>query len=105
MFKSHIAVVHLEPLDGELAVASHWVVDEQLEQFKDIALVLVVVAFLALAYAAEIWPITLSILIFAIGSIAYIAYIAYCRGWWPFGIRRKNKKAVDPPDNGPGSLH
>ena len=26
MFKSHIAVVHLEPLDGELAVASHWVV-------------------------------------------------------------------------------
>ena len=26
MFKSHIAVVHLEPLDRELAVASHWVV-------------------------------------------------------------------------------
>ena len=76
--------------------------DEQLEQLKDIALILVVVAFLALAYAAEILPITLPILIFAIGSIAYIAY---CRGWWPFGIRRKNKKAVDPPDNGPGSLH
>ena len=28
MFKSHIAVVHLEPLDRELAVASHWVVME-----------------------------------------------------------------------------
>ena len=76
--------------------------DELLEQLEGIALVLFVMALLALAYAAEIWPITLPILIFAIGSMAYIAY---CRGWWLFGIRRKNKKAVDPPDNGPGSLH
>ena len=72
--------------------------DEQLENLEDIATLLVIVGFLVLAYAAEIWPITLAILIFAIGSIAYIAYIAYSRGWWPFGFRRKNKKAVDPPD-------
>ena len=39
-FKSHIAVVHLEPLDGELAVASHWVV---MSLFTIIGLVGVVV--------------------------------------------------------------
>ena len=97
-FPATVKLTLFWPLDGELAVASHWVVDEQLENLEDIATLLVIVGILVLAYAAEIWPITLAILIFAIGSIAYIAYIAYSRGWWPFGFRRKNKKAVDPPD-------
>ena len=60
---------------------------------------MLVLAVLIWLFVIEFWPIILSIVILAIGLIAYYW------GWWPFGIRRKNKKAVDPPDNGPGSLH
>ena len=77
-------------------MASHWVVDELHENLEDIATLLVIVGILVLAAAAEMWrPITIPILILAIGSIAYIAYR---RVWWPFGFCRKKKKAVDPPD-------
>jgi len=101
--------VRVALLDGKLALASHWVVAEvSIEALsyadmdgviRGIALVLGIIAFIIYAIVTEFWPIILPIVIFAIGLIAYYW------GWWPFGILRKNKKAVDPPDNGPGSLH
>ena len=66
-------------------MASHWVVAENF--IEGIAMMLAIVAFLIWAIVTEFWPIILPIVIFAIG------FITYC--WW-------NKKAVDPPDYGPG---